>query len=389
MKKFIAAAAGLMLAGTMTATAFAAVEATGDARVRYYYQDNYVNLMDSDDAHWNSRVRVKFKGTTESGAYAQARVNFHVSDWNGSNGDLGFDHAYLGVPMGPVVVEGGNIPTHLTAMLLNDSDLDSLQVKYADDMNNLVLVYHQISENDQTVGSTDEDAAGYWARYELTNDMINVVAVAGYINDETDADQSGFTGTIRVAQDFGAVFYSVDYAYVEEDLTGTVDAGHMAYAVLGIPTGEAGSISFVGALTDGGAVMDAPIGFTMLAGDQQITPSATGNLGQLAFVDVESGVDLVTGETLYENGSATVDTWALGLKASYQVGEKSTLSGTAAYANMENEDAGIDTSAWEIGAKYAYALAADTTLSVQLGYMDIDEFEDSQFGAGVNLDIKF
>lgn len=385
MKKFIAAAAGLMLAGTMVSTACAAVSVSGDARLRWYYQDNYVNLASSDDNHTNSRVRMVVKGDTESGAYAKARMKWNTADWNGGdNRALAFDYAYFGIPMGPVAFQAGSIPTHVTAMVENDETRDGLRLAYADDMNNVTFLYDNFSENDQDLGNSDQDSARYSVRYELTNDMINVVAAGLYYNDETDADMTGFIGTVRVAQDFGAVSYSVDYAYVEEELTGNTDAGHMAYGVVSVPTGEAGSVAFVAGITADGAVMDIPVGFTMIGGDQHLTPSATSNVGRLTLTD---GVRDEDGNVAYAD--IAVDTWFAGIKASYQVSEKTTIKGTAAYADMETPDGSFSTSAWEIGGQVNYAISASSSIYGTLGYLDVDEMEDNQFGAGVGIDVSF
>ena len=390
MKKFIAAAAGLMLAGTMVSTACAAVSVSGDARVRYYYQENYVNLADSDDGHFNSRVRAVIKGDTESGAFAKARMKFNTADWNdGDSRNLGMDYAYFGIPMGPVVFTAGSIPTHITALVEDDSTRDGLRLSYSDDMNSVKFLYDNLGENDAGLGTFDEDTNRYSVRYELTNDMINVVAAGLYTNDETDADKSGFVGTVRVAQDFGAVSYSVDYAYVEEDLTANADAGHMGYGVVAVPTGEAGSVAFVAGFTLDGAVMDIPVGFTMIGGDTHLTPNALSHIGEINFVEEPTGEIDDEGKAVYVDNSMIVDTWFAGLKASYQVSEKTTIKGTAAYADMETPNGEFSSSAWEIGGQVTYAISASSSIYGTLGYLDIDELDDKQFGAGFGLDVKF
>lgn len=397
MKKFIAAAAGLMLTGAMVSSAMAAVTLGGDARVRYYFQENYVNLADSDDAKFNSRVTLKFAGDNEYGAYARAATRWNVADWGADNQgsrELAFQYAYMGVPLGPVTFEGGKIDRHLTDMVENDESREGLTFMWSDDMNGVQFWYDQLSENNSTTGSSDEDSTRFALAYTYTSDMIDVLAAGFYYNDETDRDTDGFVGTVRVAQDFGVVSYSLDYAFVEEDITGSDDAGHMGYGVLAVPTGEAGSIALVAGFTDGGAVMDAPIGFTMFAGDTQITPSAIGKLGQVTLLDIPTG-EVIIGDDGVENiktadQTIQVDTLFVGLKASYQIGEKSTIGGTVAYADWENDSpGGLDIDGWEVGASYKYAIAANTTFSGIIGYCDIDGFDDQQFGLGLNLDIKF
>lgn len=393
MKKFIAAAAGLMLAGTMVSTACAAVEVNGDARLRYYYQDNYVNLADSNDNHASTRVRVAFKGTTESGAYAKARVKFNADTLSGEeNNDLVMDYGYISVPVGMVTIQAGNIPTHITAMINNDTDHDAIQAVYADDMNSFVFQYSFDGDDVDGIAGADSDSYSYIGRYELTNDMINVVAAAIY-TDAAGADAAG-QYTIRIAQDLGMVKYSLDYAFVESDLTGTGSDGHMGYATVAVPTGEMGSITFVGGMTQDGAVMDVPVGFTMIAGDKTITPGVTSQVGQLALTDQVIGMDEATGEAILGDVTVAMDTWFAGIVANYTVSEKSSITMTAAYADMDQNivvPGGPDYSgsAFEVGANYAYTIADGVSCFVELGYLDAEVADDSQFGAAFGMDIAF
>lgn len=389
MKKFIAAAAGLMLAGTMVSTACAAVEVNGDARLRYYYQDNYINLADSSDNHASTRVRVAFKGTTESGAYAKARVKFNA-DRLGGNGeneggnDLVMDYGFISIPTGPVTIQAGNIPTHITAMVNNDTDWDAIRAVYADDMNSVVFQYAFAGDD---ASADDSDSYGYHFRYELTNDMINAVAAIVY-NDPAEGDSGGIY-TARIAQDLGMVSYSVDYAFVEDALTGTGDNGHMGYATVGVPTGDAGSLTFVAGMTKDGAVMDVPVGFTMIAGDKTITPGATSQVGVVQDYVPVTTVDAETGESTTTYEDVIVDTWFAGIVASYAVSEKSNLTMTAAYADMDQVDGAWSSNGFEVGANYAYTIADGVSCFVELGYLDIDEVDDSQFGAAFGMDVAF
>ena len=115
------------------------------------------------------------------------------------------------------------------------------------------------------------------------------------------------------------------YAIRSYYVTGTDSDGHMGYATVGIPTGEAGSITFVAGMTKDGAVMDVPVGFTMIAGDMTITPGATSQVGVLQGIVASTDAD---GVTTY--GDMLVDTWFAGIIAGYTVSEKSDLRLTAA-----------------------------------------------------------
>ena len=92
MKKVIAAAAGLMLVGTMVSSASAAVTFSGDARVRAYYQTDYDFGRETDgvrenekEQSWSSRVRVVVRAESKGGAYARARIRMADTTWDGTN----------------------------------------------------------------------------------------------------------------------------------------------------------------------------------------------------------------------------------------------------------------------------------------------------------------
>ncbi len=359
MKKFIAAAAGLMLAGTMVSTAFATVEVSGDSRARYYFQDNYVDLMDSTDNFGHARVRMTVRGTTESGAYAEARLKWNLGRLSGGEkAALDFDHAYLSVPMGAFTFQGGNIPTHITAMVDDDVNRDAFVLNYAQDMHSVDVIYEFAGDD---ASGEDNDSFNYIARYEYNNDGMEFV-VGALFTDPAGAD-GDYVAAVHFGHDLGNMSYSFDYAMVGEDITGTKDTGHMGYMTFGVPTGEAGSVTFIAGFTKDGAVMDVPVGFTMIGGDTMVTPEGTANVGAL-------------------NGAA-VDTWFAGISASYSVSEKVGLDMTAAYADMD-----VSTG-WELGAKYNYKIADGVKTYVQLGYMNLEEMDDAQFGAGWGIEVAF
>ncbi len=383
MKKIIATAAGLMLTGAMVSTAVADIEFGGDSRVRYYYLANYANLMDSDDTHAHSRVRLKMKGTTESGAYAKARLKWNVDPMGGDSAGLKFDYAYLGVPMGDFEFQGGHIPTHVTTMVEDDVDRESFIVSYSDEVNNFSFIYEFAEDDDSP---DNEDGYNYIARYEMDNDGVNFVT--GVIFSDPAEGDSGVTVAAAFAHDLGGVSYSIDYAFVDDAITGTGNNGHMGYATVSVPTGAAGSVSFIAGMTKDGAMMDAPVGFTMIGGDTAVTPGATANVGAIQEIVIGQEQD-EEGNLVDVVGAIPVDTWFAGISASYEVSEKSSIGMTAAYADMEEVDGNADFSAWEVGFNYTYAIAEDVETFVQLGYMDIDEAEDSQFGFAWGLDVSF
>ena len=125
MKKVIAAAAGLMLVGTMVGSASAAVSFSGDARARGLYQSNYdvgqstaddetgaVTRNNEKDNRFTSRFRLQARAEAAGGAYAIGRADIGNGVWDGGasgTADVGASKAYIGVPMGMTLLEAALI----------------------------------------------------------------------------------------------------------------------------------------------------------------------------------------------------------------------------------------------------------------------------------------
>ncbi len=392
MKKFIAAGAGLMLATSMVSTAFADIAVTGDARARYHYESNYV-LNDSTEDRFDSRVRLHFDGSTESGVYATLGFEAVSSPWQEDAIELGVSDGFFGVPLGPVALEAGRINTHLTDMVMNDVDTDGARLVYNDDMHSFTLHYSQTTQNGVEVEVTpmsvmpgDEEDSALLGAYYVGN-LEPAEVTFGLFHQGSEGDDDGMFGTVRVAFDLGMVSGSVDYAYYEEALTPTPNDGHAAYATVSAAVGDAGSVTLVGGLTMDGAVMDAPVGFMMLGGDHMIMFSEVGQIPSYVITDEDGDGVWDTAE----GTSHTVDTTFGGLIASYEVAEGLTVTGTAAYAQMKSQDdpALIDTTGFELGGKVEYAVNADTTFGFVVGYLNIDDFDNDIIGAGAELKVSF
>ena len=181
MKKLIAAAAGLMLVGTMVGSAAAAVTFGGDARVRWFYEENADGTeATAKDEKFSSRVRVKVNADAKGGAYARARIRMTDTSWDGTRNTRNrgaasnsyVDYAYIGVPMGPVTFEGGLMPVNLTKFTLWDARADQFIVKWANDMTNLEFWFQKTLEVETSADpafndlTDDNDTNNYFLKWD-------------------------------------------------------------------------------------------------------------------------------------------------------------------------------------------------------------------------------
>jgi hypothetical protein len=382
MKKIIASAAGLMLAGAMASSAVAAeagVTFKGDARARFYLQEEYKSA-ESTDTHWNSRVRLQWKATSKGGAYAIGRFRLADATWDGTQQtaakgegtNLKVDKAYIGVPFGPVTVEAGLMYRSWTPFTVYDVLRDSLLLKYQEGNTNLLAYFDMVDEYvedaegnvDPADQNNDDDIQTYgvWLGQKFS-DALDMVAAAQYTsNDQSDAE--GFAGTIQLNGNMGVAQITGELAYREGDLQGTDDDGLGGYVSVTAPAGPA-SLTGVLGFTQDGYVADGDFGpFIMLSDYSQI---ATGNLI-----------------------GAGGDTFFAALTGDFKATEKLTLGATLAYADIDAYTATqVDDSAFEIGATAAYAVTDGAKLKGVIGYLDFDEADYNPFGFGLSLEISY
>lgn len=391
MKKLIVAAAGLMLAGAMvsTASADAGVSFTGDARARGFYFQDY-NFNDSDTSNWNSRVRLKFKGESKGGAYAVARVRMADAKWDGTQktralgegSNIYTDYAYIGAPMGPITVEAGLMPFNVTAFSVYDVRVDGLHLKYATDTTTLVGFYHKVDEYDESQILTVPDglnADGTVKTKVVDNDKVNdddidrfgvlldqkfdggwgVIGSVWMVNDD-QGEGDGVAAAAEVTGAIGTVGVLADAAWYEADYAGTEDDNIGVYAQAAIPMGA------VTLAVGAGATMD---GFV-----------ADGDFGP--FIMLSDVSNIATGIGI----GALGDTNFAALVPSVAVSEQLTLTGVVAYADIDND---VADSAVEVSGKAAFAVTDGATVSAEVGYLDVDGYENPAVGAGVILDVKF
>ncbi|WP_163340276.1 porin [Desulfopila sp. IMCC35008] len=383
MKKVIAAAAGLMLAGTLASAAVAAeagVKFKGDARARYYLQNEYAS-SDSEDTHWNSRVRLQWTATSKGGAYAVGRFRLADATWNGTQsnrkgsdaGNLWVDKAYIGVPFGPITVEAGLTYRNLTDFAFAWRGADAVDFIYKGENTNVRAFIQVEDEYEEDVVDADGNVVQAANDADNDNDIMmygvrldqkfaggwGLVAYAAYQDDQQFTDESGTLAGLKVSGAFGGITTAAEVAYQESDLLGSDDDGIGAYIEATVPVGPASIYGIVGVAQDGFVVDDD------FAGQGNVM----GNFSQISSFAI-GGSDF--GDT----------TWVV-VAPKFKATESLTLG-----ANLGYYDGDVD-SAFEIGLDASYAVTDGASLNAIFGYVDFDEADNNPLGFGLSLEISY
>ena len=427
MKKVLAATAGLMLVGGVASSAFADaanITFSGDARVRYYYQDNYAGVKkllptESKDTHWDDRVRLQFQINAKGGAYAVGRFRLANSNWDGTQKTIGtgdksnlyVDKGYIGVPMGPIVVEGGMGYNTFPELYRADNDADFIRAIYKTDNTNLNVFFEKWDEYqegttssiDATTGlsvtkttidtlpngtSTDDDSDQYG--FMLTQKInpswaVNVMGVYRN-NEQVTTDETGIGADVSVVGKAGNIDVLVEAAYKENYISGTpvastnkdgstnpADNGMALLVGAKVPAGPA-SIAIAGGMTKDGFVAGEHLGdtngyvpFVMLSGDNT---TVTGMLNTGVLV-----------------GAGGDWTW-VNVAPTFKVNESLSLMAEATYGNVDPE-AGSGIGVIELGGKATYTISDGATFTFLAGYLDIEDADKNPLACGLALDIKY
>jgi hypothetical protein len=385
MKKVIAAAAGLMLVGTMVGSASAAVSFSGDARVRALYQQDYdlgATTTDEDgvttrdreqDNKVTSRVRLQARGEAPGGAYVVGRIGIGDGTWDGGNSGpnqvVVKDKAYIGVPMGMTLLEAGRTPTQgleSTAFFEHDITRDGARLFIMpNDMFKFELAYYisyEAAVNGDLVDDNDESQFAAWFDAKFAGDWGTRLGVI-YNDDQVlndGRDDDGAYGGIEFMGPAGPVAVSGAVAF---DDRGEGDTGWGAFLSGGMAFG-ATSVALEGGFTQDGFVTDGDYGFIMLGGGQSMSPSS-----------------LILG--------TQGDTWWIGVPVSFAVSEMLTLQGNLVYADFDANGDGF-----EISGSAIYAISDGCSVDLDVGYFawsapDGVQNEQDPFGAGLTFNVSF
>lgn len=344
MKKFIAAAAGLMLVGTMVSSACAEVTFSGDARARMKMKRDF-GFTASDDDSLDSRVRVKVTATSKGGAYAKARIRIGDAGWDGTaatgaggeSSNLRADYAYIGVPMGPVAVEAGYMPLSFTKFYLWDERVDALAAVYKNDSTKVVGVYAKVDEDPAGVAAGDDDDVNMYA--VLVNQKMgdwSATAAIAYADNETAGGDGVFGGTVNLTGAVGGLTLIGEVAMNEG--VGSADDELGWYAAVAGSMDAISYLAVVGQTKDGFTPDHDFGGGQMIGGDGAIEVLQIGVLGDWTF------------------GAVNVD---------YKVSEAVTLHGDVVYGDIDKVGSAIS-----ISGSVAYAVSEGATLTVGAGMVD-------------------
>jgi hypothetical protein len=401
MKKAIAVAAGLMLTGALVTTASAAVSFSGDARFRGYYESNYDfgikrpviegqaiprSRTNKEEVKANSRYRVKIDADAKGGAYVRSRIK--IGD--GTQGltdttktQVNTDYMYLGVPMGPITVEGGRMPAHITLFFVNDDRYDMIIGKWANEMTDLQFWYRSIIENEDLINDNDVISFTGILTQKFASDwgmtLAGVYVDNQVLSSDLPADGSGFTGTINFTGPAGPVALEAEFAYRDSNLDIDIDQddGYGGYLQGGMDFG-ATSVSLMGGWAQDGFTTDGDFGFIMLGGGSSITPSQIAHFGEISTV----------------NGTFNSKTTFVGGKVGFKASEALTLTGILAYADYDDFGDG-----WEISGRAKYGISDGANIQWDMGFLswsaddnfDNNPFQDEKnpFGTALTLNVSF
>jgi len=390
MKKVIAAAAGLMLVGAMVGTASAAVSFGGDARARYYYQQDYdfgaivqdeetgaISRVREQDNKWQSRVRIQARAEAAGGAYAVARYRIGDGTWDGGRSGTAtdyFDKAYIGVPMGPVTFEGGRMGFNLlpaTKFLYEDVTEDGAKLLFPiGDAAEIAVLYtmnYEAVTNGDLINDNDIQQFGGWAKMGFGGMSVRVAGL--YRDDAVNNDIPGVPDVIDTSGFFGGIEFTGPAGPVA--LSGAIamddrgenrdNTGYGGFLQGGMDFGGTGVALNVG-WTQDGYVADGDFGFIMIGGGYSITPIAVGSLG---------------------------DTFWIGMPVTFAVSEMLSLKGILAYADFDTGGDGF-----EISGSAVYVISDGANFQFDIGYLGYSADNDLQpdespFGMAGTFNISF
>jgi len=420
MKKVLVAGAALMLAGSMVSAASAEVNLSGDARVRYIGMSSDLMRVKADLSgteqsdyrdEFDSRIRVKFDAKAKGGAFMKARLRLDdisawgTGSWSTDDGwdahkeskNVWADYAYIGVPMGPVVVTGGRMPANFSTFFSWDKRPTRLKADYNAGKVRVIGIIDVKDEVGLTAEDVwdDNDFMGYGlvASFKINDDN----AVKGYVryhDDERGAglagfeDRSGWLGSVNYTGKAAMVGLEAELAYKEADVLNNTNTA-------GTRIDDDGFGGFVQASLDMGAFTPAvQLGFTQDGYQADI------NFG---FIMIGADEPITAISTLGLSGGNTY--WAA-LTSGYQVSEQFKLAGNLVYYDIDINDNALENAddirgamdAWEISGSATYTVSEGADLTYKLGYLDQSYdgrlnaaglSEDGIFGHYLRLAIKF
>ena len=394
MKKVICVAAAFAMVAGLATVASAQVDLSGSARVRARYNDDGVK---DSVTKWDSRVRVKFRATTEGGGYVKARLRFLDGTWGQGNdykatakGDnnVWSDYAFVGFKKGNFDLAGGKMPIAFSPWFLDDERRDRIRLLYKDGGLGLALHYDKriyeyknvydtlvgvnaagdpvtVRANEKlknTIGG-DKDEYGLTYRQKFS-DAVNVNVRAAYVQDDTNDDNSGFKGSINVGMSFAGNNIILEQSYKDGDIfSDGADDQYGGYAEWNASFGSITPNVRVG-YTSNGFTADETFGWLMIGGDNptaQISRMGTGG-----------------------------DTFFVGASSKFQTTEALAFTGNLVFMDIDDDGtAKYGENPFEVSGQAKYKIGKGVALLARAGWLSSDSDADDAFSAYGQFEVKF
>ena len=410
MKKFIAVAAGLALAGTMATSAMAEVNFSGDARARAITLQDYA--PGGSVSKLDSRVRLVVSAKAKGGATAKARIRMADGMWNGGQGATGnagddkniyVDYAYINVPMGPVSVSAGRQVASFSKWFSWDGRKDRLKMVYKNAGTVVALFYDKNAEltspattttaatvagtssttvngittttpvagtvdlttanvsNDWTADN-DKNGYGIVVKQKLGADW-NAKAIAVIVQDETPTDNNGIVGSVNVSGKAGPVGLTAEVSMKDYDNSADTQMGGFAKAVF--KTGNV-TIGGIAGMTLDGFMVDDDFGTHMIGNGNNTPITVAPQIG-------------VGGDTVFGVGHVAL-----------KVSDALSMDAFLTFATIDDFADLV-----EISAGAVYKISDGAALTVAGGAVipswdaSLNLEDDTMFGAYAKLEVKY
>jgi len=379
MKKVICVVAAFAMVAGVATVASAEVKLGGDARARFRVMDDGT---DGSYIKFDSRVRIKIKASTESGAYVNARLRFFDGTWgdgttttttdevtgvstsvwaadrgysNSGSGSLTTDYGYLGFKANGFDVSAGRQMVNWSEWFAYDLRADRLKILYKTGGTTVGYTYDQVKESFE---ADDEDIYknGVLLKQKISDTTKVAARLVHVTNDTKDTD--GFVADAYATMNFGGNNVRVEAAYKEADTIAGDDDGIGAFASWSAAMGSVVPKVRVG-ITKDGYVANNQFGWLMI-GDIWGTS---------------------TGYSIGQGG----DTMFAGVSADFAASEKLSFQGNAVYLDV---DADTDDTVTEISVQASYKVIKDASLTLRSGTLIYADSEDV-FNTVLRLDVNF
>ncbi|WP_153305775.1 hypothetical protein [Desulfogranum mediterraneum] len=386
----------------LASSAVAEVSVKGDARARYIHRDRYdFGNYDQDGAgYFDSRVRLVFSGTAAGGAYARARVRLIDTRFNGEadpaeSKNIWSDYAYIGVPIGPTVVEAGKIKSNISRFLEWDQGVGRLSVDWTMGAYQLIGLLDVEREGQLSEVEIDRLEDNDWLMYglilkgQLTEQWSGQLNLM-YSDDQRDefgtgsyvADKTGFVGSLLVRGELGDAALETELAYRAARMLNSRDESGPVFAQLSSDS-------------DGGWGWYGQLAYSM----DSFTPSLNIGLVTNGFAADNDFGWIMTGNgnnepiAVFDRLGDGGDWYWFAPSLAYSISERWKLVGNFVWVTVNGSDhAPLDdkrlASLMELSGSMEYQISAGTVFTWKAGYLQPD-FDGRLDGAGVEDDPAF